>query len=1009
MNLTQADKRVLNNLQIPYDLRNTETRELLQISGLTKQEFKRWLKEEAVNNRQLILKQDKSSVKNREAQRRFKAKQLRIRELGEPIEIRTTDFIEQIGELSAIAGINPKNAFIITVIDFKTGAMREMTFNWFGHFEAFWDKIMKNDDGTFEENKMFYKAFHDPNVEKEAFKFGYGKIRKVEGGYQNHTHNDNYEISLPLYDLITVNPKSCKNNCGIQCINYLLNQKLIRIRKKFGLKDNEMIQANILLQMYNQINNGEKKPLIIITDTYDEEFDFNTYNYILLYKNHYVVVKTVKKYKEIEEGSLNDKRTKRGNLTFDFETRPLLSGGIKIKKILKDAYGDVIYDTNNKPKTYYEYEYPLYDTLCCIEYNDNRMTEKHHKAFVGYYHNDKYVSSAYQFVKWLQVQSNKGKCYNCVAHNGSRFDMYLLTKAVAEIDITCVEKVQFRGLSIIGMQLFSHLFKDSCCFLTNSLSNLSKNFKVETAKITSFVLDGNTITNEQLCFYKPELDVKEFLELRHKEPEYWKLYEEYCYADCSALSQIWKKFTECADSLIAKMNSRLLAKCRVNSCNTIGSHAKKILTTLIDGAKYNKIGELNWNWNKAFNLYKLFFMHHKLKIIDSEKLNFIKKFKRGGISHCNKAGKHTKGIVSVDITSQYPTAMMYMLVPSGKSEFIDYYDISKYGYYHIKNVVYENNDFKPASGSRINNNSLNWSSECHTEDYLDSFMIKYLQDNHGLKSFDVVRGLVSNSFVEGKDIFGRYVMTLFEAKAEQDVFKKNNDVRYNPALREVIKLYLNSLSGKLVEDPRKYGSITIKTLDEDNVLKKANHVKEFNGSNAIKKVSDEDNILVGLGCMVYSYSKRLLFEYINLLPEKSNSVIATETDSIYFPKSEFEILEENCKNYKGEYPVCFGNELGNIKIEKNTDDVCYFLGKKFYYIDGNYIIKGIPKHTIDDSGNKIELVDKQLYEDIYNWKKGDELIQRTFKTIKKCLYGKTELYSTNITRTIMPNMKYKEY
>jgi len=38
-------------------------------------------------------------------------------------------------------------------------------------------------------------------------------------------------------------------------------------------------------------------------------------------------------------------------------------------------------------------------------------------------------------------------------------------------------------------------------------------------------------------------------------------------------------------------------------------------------------------------------------------------------------------------------------------------------------------------------------------------------------------------------------MALFEAKAEQDEYKVNKDVLYNPALREVIKLYMNSLSG----------------------------------------------------------------------------------------------------------------------------------------------------------------------------------------------------------------------
>ena len=114
--------------------------------------------------------------------------------------------------------------------------------------------------------------------------------------------------------------------------------------------------------------------------------------------------------------------------------------------------------------------------------------------------------------------------------------------------------------------------------------------------------------------------------------------------------------------------------------------------------------------------------------------------------------------------------------------------------------------------------------------------------------------------------------------------------------------------------------------------------------------------------MVYSYSKRLLSEYINMLPEKTDNVIATETDSIDFDKVVLKEFEANVNNYKGEYPCKFGNDLGNAKYEKNTDDVCYFLCKKIYSIDGHYVIKGISQNSINDQGEVINLVDNTLYE-----------------------------------------------
>ena len=59
-------------------------------------------------------------------------------------------------------------------------------------------------------------------------------------------------------------------------------------------------------------------------------------------------------------------------------------------------------------------------------------------------------------------------------------------------------------------------------------------------------------------------------------------------------------------------------------------------------------------------------MKEYLKFIDGnfKKYEFIKNFKRRGISHCNQAGKHNEGIMGVDIKSQYPTAMMKMEIPS---------------------------------------------------------------------------------------------------------------------------------------------------------------------------------------------------------------------------------------------------------------------------------------------------------------------------------------------------------
>jgi hypothetical protein len=326
----------------------------------------------------------------------------------------------------------------------------------------------------------------------------------------------------------------------------------------------------------------------------------------------------------------------------------------------------------------------------------------------------------------------------------------------------------------------------------------------------------------------------------------------------------------------------------------------------------------------------------------------------------------------------------------------------------LTDLVFESDyALKPVASLNLNN-TLNWASKSMTELYVDSYMLKYIKDEFGLKSFNVVRGLVSNQQILSSKIFGQYIETFYKEKQHQDELKDSDDPEksknYNPALRTTIKLYLNSLTGKLVENPNVHYSL--KPIEESKLtLNGVCMGKEFH--------EDKVNDWISCGIMVYSYSKRLLFEYIKCLPDKSNDVIHIETDGIYFSTRHLNTFTENLNNYEGDYPCKFGENLGNLKIEKTTHEgqVAYFLGKKFYCItmpDGKNImrIKGIPQSTIDDYGNKIQLVDTELYEDIYNGKSKT----KEFQTLRKALFTQnTHISSHTITRTIKPNQKYAYY
>ena len=184
------------------------------------------------------------------------------------------------------------------------------------------------------------------------------------------------------------------------------------------------------------------------------------------------------------------------------------------------------------------------------------------------------------------------------------------------------------------------------------------------------------------------------------------------------------------------------------------------------------------------------------------------------------------------------------------------------------------------------------------------------------------------------------------------------------------------------------------------------------------------NQWITAGVMIYSYSKRLLFEYINLLPNKSNDVIHVETDGIYFGLPHKEKFLENASKYDGDFKeVMIGDKLGNLDVEVEKEGVSYWLGKKFYYIYTNYNkdgsidygnskikIKGIPTTTIDDYGTKIDLVNEKFYEDIYAGK----TVVTEFSAMTRFLFDSKRsntigLSAYKMKRTTKANMKYREY
>lgn len=883
-------------------------------------------------------------------ERRAEQRAIAFKDLDKPVE----KWLEQHSKV---------NKFRVTVKG-RNGHDLTLDFKHKNHFANFMERYIV--DGDPEESDNLKKVQYQKNVFANVKVVG---IQAVGGGC-NHHESQTETLKTNYYEFTLFNPKSYNNDCFFVCYKRLtgLEFRNANIRKHFGLQTNTPVSLDDAQKIMNHF--GTIIPLITesVDDVLEEE------KYIILIGNHY---KCVDSYKAINS---KDIVTKRGSMFFDFETRETDEYWMT-KVAEKEGRSEKLY--------------LIKDTICCAVYTPFNGTQKEIVLTSGD------VSSARQFIDLLNSESQNKRSYNIYAHNGSRFDFYFILSAMKPAEMLDCE-INMRGTSVIRIRYKTHIFKDTCCFLTDSLSNLSKSFKAEHGKITQMTLHGKNITSAELCFYKHKLRHSEFMKLEHSDKEFWSAYVKYCMYDCYALSEIWQKFSHSVEHLLELIFPRMKGLAPLSSAMTIGSHAKRIVDSLNSNDRrpnsYKRAIEqfAGVDFVKVGSKYEV--------KCDMEKYEFLCKFKRGGISHCNRAGKHVNGITGVDIASQYPASMMFSMLPCGKSEWVSHYDENAHGFYLLENIEFAVKGFKPCATSN-NGESLQWSSDSMKSLYIDSYTLKYLVINYGM-TFSVVKGLVSNTEIASSKLFGKFINVFYEQKKLQDQYKDENSPLYNESLRSTCKLYLNSLSGKLVEDPSRHYSMSF--TDKSNIM--------LNGVSIEKTFNTEKyNSWIVAGLMVYSYSKRLLFEYIHCLPQKHDSVIHVETDGIYFDTRDLETFESNLKNYSGELPcVKFGSELGNLKIEKTTHagDIAYFLGKKTYCITlpsgkNIYRCKGMPTKALDINGNEKELISLDFYDGLYQ----GYAQTRSWSALKKELFRQqTRISAFEMRRTINPMQEhYFEY
>lgn len=877
--------------------------------------------------------------------------------------------------------INTKGRFEITIQGRHSTREYTYTFTHFAHLENAVNEDSEVD--SFSKNENINKQYF------EEVKIVKATSQTRVGGCNRHSHPGNEQmINGESYIFTVHSPLSKDNSCAFQTIRYHTNTELSNKKiceaLKLDLKEKKSIIEFKMMWDYVE----KEKQFVVIDKNYNGPIIDET-KYVLLDSEHFMAVKEAK-----EKEPLKEKRTRRVLATWDSETRQT-DEYITIRKGCKDVNGkDISYRS-----------YKLKDTITSFAYQSNRG-EMLKRTFVT---NDE-KSSMRQFIDFLKTSKQKFKCY---AHNGASFDNYFFLANLTEEEFRSC-KITKLGLRFAQIEIFGHNLTDSRLHLIASLDTLCKDYRVETAKLTKFIVNGKILTNTEMCFYKPHLKFNEFMDLQRTEPEFWSLYQMYCETDCISLYQVWFHYSQSMRQISEKMlgnefgRSKAAGQTCVDKALTIGSGAMRLLEASM--MKHDRYMSCIL---KKFN--------------DSEeKEEFLRHFIRGGISHTEQPGKHNYIVVDVDIASQYPAAMYTGKIPIGESRFVQNCQYSRdwNGYVKMRNVVFadhcKKNKFIANYEDRVDGTrSLNWHTpNTISELYLDTISINYYLSIGDLLSFEVERALISNLAIEGCYVYGLYIDTLYKLKAIQDNFKSKSSESYNPSMRASIKLLLNSVSGKCIEDKMKYKTLLKEKGSETQATK-------VNGYDMYLQDEKQLNPFLPTGLTIYSMSKILLREYVNCLPNGADDMIHAETDGFMFNKkhldyfkqkvSEYQLCHAKVKDVRKNLPIAIGKNIGNLEIacESLDNEPSYFLGKKNYLMAGASSngkdlarLKGIPQKTINDDGSERVLVLREHYQKMYEGEK----VTFTFPTLLKTIRSTVAVSTHNITRSIHISKKnFKEY
>ena len=564
----------------------------------------------------------------------------------------------------------------------------------------------------------------------------------------------------------------------------------------------------------------------------------------------------------------------------------------------------------------------------------NKIRQTNCITFLGY-------DCSVNFIKWI-IKNQSNTEFVFIGFNNSNFDNFILLDALLTnqnnfVDDYTLHDIFYNGSQLLNFQMCGrHTTFDIRKHLMGSLKYNCNSFKINCCSKKEFDHNKAQLLHEEGLLIDWISDNEEL-----------KIYNEY---DVLATAVLYAKYRDA-----------------LRNVDATKKFADKLYNT-------KTIGSL---------IYSVFDAHTEEKGYEFKKLSYkhysdLRKFKIAGrVEMFNGVQKVNERMASGDACSLYPYVMAVLncFYPVGDTTETDEYqgdDVIGFYYCDI-----DQSNLKAADLPKIyalkTDIENDWGHEQILQDYLISNVMIRLLRKYGCK-VTVKAGFYWENKVKSCEMF-EFLLGFMSEKNHQDTLKKDGDSAYNPALRETLKLLMNSLSGKVIEGLHSEKTQAVESVEEYvKIQKKATKINTINdiGNKVFITYEIPEESVIGkqkpiyLGCLIYDHAKEYMYEYSYSKIGLSN-LIYTDTDATKVRYTDFvkwndwikannvqvphweevELIDPRYKNHLIYEPnsKVFGSFEDELEEMVGENYVFYCLEKKSwcYSVDGKakYRFKGI--------------------------------------------------------------------